>query len=374
MRTYLVSLVRRLLRGRAAGLPASWAGRRLLFVQLETALGTAVNATPVFAAIRTASPETQLNVVASGLTYELHRHSPRFTEVLNAPHPRKGYWRTACWFAWHLRRRRRDFDCVVLDSGNRRFGIDLLAWLSGIPHRVGFAHDRDLHHRSIPHRPDQSVMVNNLALVPLLLGAPAFAEPELFPSAADRAWAAAFCIERGIRPGASVVAIQTQTSGGQPNAWYDDRFALVARDAVDRHDAEVVFVGTAGDRPAITAIQSMMGRPSHSAAGRTTVGQLAALLERCRLLVTPDTGTMHVGRAVRVPMVIIANAANPRHEWLPEPSPHISILRFDSIPCAGCRLCYCSHRACMDGISSAEVSIAIDTHLRPGAANSLQIK
>src|SRR5579859_6339862 len=103
--------------------------------------------------------------------------------------------------------------------------------------------------------------------------------------------------------------------------------------------------------------------PAYSAAGRTDIPRLAALLGLCDLLVTLDTGTMHVGRAVGVPMVVIAPAKNPAHEWLPIGKKHIRILMRKDIPCARCGKTYCATRECMDEIGVPEVVEAIKAHL-----------
>jgi ADP-heptose:LPS heptosyltransferase len=88
----------------------------------------------------------------------------------------------------------------------------------------------------------------------------------------------------------------------------------------------VVFVGTAGDSAAVEGLRVEAGVGS-SVTGRTSVTELAALLAMSDAVVSLDTGTMHVGRAVGVPMVVIGPSWQRPIEWLPLGVPQVRILR-----------------------------------------------
>ncbi len=87
--------------------------------------------------------------------------------------------------------------------------------------------------------------------------------------------------------------------------------------------------------------------------GKTGLLQLAALLERCTLLVTNDTGTMHVGAAVGTPVVALFGSTPPLVTG-PWGEGH-KVVRKD-VPCSPCwkRVCPTDHR-CMDLITVDEV-------------------
>jgi ADP-heptose:LPS heptosyltransferase len=160
------------------------------------------------------------------------------------------------------------------------------------------------------------------------------------------------------------VAFQTQTSGGEPNQWFEDRFIQLANALYRKADAQIIFVGASSEVGRIESIRKSMSASSLSAAGRTTIPELAALLSMCDLLVTLDTGTMHVGRAVKVPMVVIAHAKAPEHEWLPPASENICILRRADVDCTPCRTSACVTRECMRRIHVSEVLAAAFAHLQ----------
>jgi ADP-heptose:LPS heptosyltransferase len=118
-----------------------------------------------------------------------------------------------------------------------------------------------------------------------------------------------------------------------------------------------VYAGTLGDAAAIEVIRTASGGIGVSVAGRTTVTELAALLAMSDAMVTLDTGTMHVGRAVKTPMVVLGPSWQKPTEWLPLEVANVRILRGvdrDTVP-EGYRL---------DEISAESVIEALDDLLR----------
>src|SRR5262245_30945497 len=232
------------------------AAKRFLCLQFETALGAAVHATPFYEALRRAIPDATIAVAGGRLAYEVLKYNPYIDEFLLAPPPQQ-QWRQAVWyFLTTIRRKRRQFDCVVMDSGNRRSRFALLALLSGIRRRVGFAMPRDWNHVSLQYDPTKSILDNNLSLVGLLGHYYGPTEPSVFFSQTELDQAEAFRHEHGISEQRPIVAIQTQTSGGEPNQWYDDRFVPVADHLYQCCGAQILFVGTAQEGARIDSIRS----------------------------------------------------------------------------------------------------------------------
>jgi ADP-heptose:LPS heptosyltransferase len=98
-----------------------------------------------------------------------------------------------------------------------------------------------------------------------------------------------------IHPGASVPERQ----------WPPERFAAVA-DKLAARGFRMVLTGSAGEQEVTSAVRRAMTAPSVDLAGLTDLGTLAALLTDAALLVSNDTGVMHVGEAVGTPLVAIS--------------------------------------------------------------------
>jgi ADP-heptose:LPS heptosyltransferase len=327
---------------------------RLLFLQYETALGAAVNATPVFEAVKAAAPEAFIAVASAGRPYEVLRHNPFIDHLVRTPSAHDGL-ASAAWHIVRACRRMERFDGCVSDSGNMKTRIALLAILSKAHRRIGFTVAPDLFHRPLHREPRLSIRDDNLRLTEALgLGCHA-AEPRVFFSWREVEAVERLLVRSGLQNRMPVVVFVTQTSGGQPTEWYGERFATVAKRLTLRHGAAIVFVGTASQSEGIERIRRQLTQDSVSFAGETDVPTLSALMCRADLVVTLDTGPMHLARAAGVPTVVIAPAWQPAFEWLPLDVATCLVLRRDDIACAECRKFFCSTRACMDQIGADEV-------------------
>jgi ADP-heptose:LPS heptosyltransferase len=338
--------------------------RRFLFLQYEIALGTAVHATPVYDALRKAVPDAHIAVLSNGIPFEVLKYNPNIDNLSQTPHPFKNWLASLRFFAAKVRRQRAAFDCVILDSGNRRFRLHVLALLSGVPLRLGFKIPRNFNHASLNYDPDQSVSRNNLRLLDLL-GHPCDpTEPAVYYSRAEVDRVQQLLERQGVSLNKPLVAFQTQTSGGEPNQWFDDRFIALADTLHHKTGVQTVFLGAKSEISRVQMLRSRLRTHSFSVAGCTDIPGLAALLSACDLLVTLDTGTMHVGRAVKVPMVVLAPGKNPEHEWLPPAAEHIRVIRHANTDCLPCRTTTCSTRECMKRIQVPEVLEATLLHLQ----------
>ncbi|HEY0163507.1 MAG TPA: glycosyltransferase family 9 protein, partial [Edaphobacter sp.] len=118
----------------------------------------------------------------------------------------------------------------------------------------------------------------------------------------------------------------TQNSGGQRTGWHTSRFVQVIRHAHNLGCA-VAYVGTEKDRAAIEELRQAADGIGVSLAGNTSVTELAALLALSDVAVSLDTGTMHVGRSVGLPTVVLGPSWQKPLEWLPLELPQARILR-----------------------------------------------
>jgi len=166
----------------------------------------------------------------------------------------------------------------------------------------------------------------------------------------------------GIDPSKPLVAINPMTTW-ETKHWRNDRFALVADHLLDREMA-VVFSGGSQDVQGIEEIRAAMTGKAVSLAGKTTLKDLAALYEKVNLLITTDTGPMHLAAATGTPVVALFGPTAP---WRTGPfgSGH-RILRAE-IPCSPCLKKYCDHgHECMEQISVNQVVEAALTMLKGG--------
>jgi ADP-heptose:LPS heptosyltransferase len=310
--------------------------RNFLLLQYPLALGTAIHATPLIAALHAAIPGARVSAAASGFALEILRGNPGLEQLVPTPSP----LRELLPSAQAIRKANifgRERYAVLLTTGNERSRVILAAMLSGGPTRVGFTLVPELASAYLHYDPRISQIANNLriiealghgsALLEQLQANPALIEPQVFPSAEDAATAHLLLKEQGIDESKPIAVFITQTSPTQRKSWHEERFRAVA-ETLHRDDSmQIVFAGTSAESPAIEALRDGLSFATASVAGQTSLLELSALLGLADIALTLDTGPMHLARAMRLPMVIIAPAWSPQVEWLPLGNPRARILK-----------------------------------------------
>jgi ADP-heptose:LPS heptosyltransferase len=298
----------------------------VLILEYMLPLGCCVHLTPVYEAIKQARPGTTITVATRGRGAALLRHNLFIDHLIQTRDPLVNLLGAVRSLTRSFARLNLRPDCCFTGAPDQRTRIAILGLFAGAGWRGGFTQSPQLYHRPLPYQSDRSLIDNNLQLLSLL-GVPSrHFEPRVFFSAADAAMAQA--LTQSANPeGKPLLVMVTQNSGGQSTGWHIERFAEVIRHAHDVLGCAIIYAGTASDFSAIEQIRRAAGEIGTSLAGQTSVTELAALLALSDAAVSLNTGTMHVGRAVGTPMVVIGSSWQRPIEWLPLGQPHIHILR-----------------------------------------------
>jgi ADP-heptose:LPS heptosyltransferase len=317
--------------------------RNFLLLQYPLALGTAIHATPLIAAIHAAIPGARVSAAASGFALEILRNNPGLERLIATPSPLRELLPAANAIR-HANVFGRERYAVLLTTGNERSRVILSALLSGSPNRVGFTLLPELAAEHLRFDPRLSQIANNLRILEILGHGPALLdqlqsnpnliEPQVFPSPEDKTTAHQLLREQGIDESKPIAIFITQTSPTQRKSWREDRFRAVAETLRRTHNMQIVFAGTSAESPAIEALRSSLSFPTASVAGQTSLLELSAIMGLADIALTLDTGPMHLARAMRLPMIIIAPAWSPAVEWLPLNNPRARILKNLDLPTA----------------------------------------
>lgn len=135
-----------------------------------------------------------------------------------------------------------------------------------------------------------------------------------------------------------------------------DGFAMAAQGLVRDHDIQIVFTGSSSEQELVGEIVSKMEAPAISLAGQLDLAGLAALLEHSPLLISNNTGPVHVAAAVGTPVVDIYALTNPQHT--PWNVPHR--LLFHDVPCKFCykSICPLGHHDCLRLVAPQTIAAA----------------
>jgi len=138
--------------------------------------------------------------------------------------------------------------------------------------------------------------------------------------------------------------------------WEPERFAALADRITDELSCKVVFTGSSTDGSVIEGISKKMKRQSINLAGRTSLKQLACLFTRCAVLVTTDTGPMHIGAAMGCRVVALFGPTAP---WRTGPYGRShEVIRTD-LECSPCFRKKCHDMSCMKEITVDRVFKAV---------------
>jgi lipopolysaccharide heptosyltransferase II len=171
---------------------------------------------------------------------------------------------------------------------------------------------------------------------------------------------------KGVVPGQQVIACHVSANNGQSKRWPVPYWATLMDSLISEDHAQIVLTGAPNDLPLIEKITSRMHEQPIVLAGKTSLTQLAALLKRADLLISGDSGPMHMASAVATPLIAIHGPTNP--ELSGPVSKQATILRSDiwCSPCyeardtADCRF---FTTQCMKNIQPAQVLSVVRTTL-----------
>lgn len=142
----------------------------------------------------------------------------------------------------------------------------------------------------------------------------------------------------------------------ETKGWEPTRFAELADRLAEAYDVEILFTGSAEDRKVVENIRKCMQHPAVDLTGKTRLRTLAAVFETVRLVVTTDTGPMHIAAAVGTPVVALFGPTAP---WRTGPvGPAHRIVR-TGIQCSPCYKRKCPRPICMEKIDVDRVMEAV---------------
>lgn len=343
---------------------------RILCLRLER-IGDLLMTLPALAELRALAPDATIDLVVGSWNAELATtvSSVDRIETLDARwlargrdgHALPGLLKRARGWA------RYRYDLAINFEPDVR--SNLLLAVTGARRLVGFASGGGgpLLDLALPYDPREHTTDNAVRLVRAALGGPtaATARPHLRIPEPDREEAARLLSR--LSPGPRI-AIHV-SAGRAVKQWPEARFAQVASRLIADRGASIVLTGATEDRAQVDQVR--LDLPADRVidlSGAASLTRLAALLERVSLIVTGDTGPMHLAQAVGTPIVAVFGPSDPRR-YAPR-GPLDRVVRID-LPCAPCNRirvpparCTGHTPDCLVGVDVAMVLQAVDAVLK----------
>ena len=308
-------------------------------------LGDVLLTTPAIRALRAAFPDKEIHALVGPWSASVLANVTDLDVILTLPFPgfnRAGKlnWRSPYQLVLNSARtlRKIGYDTVLVFRPDHWWGA-LLAYLAGIPRRIGYnlPDVAPFLTDSIEHL-HQHAILQSARLVEPLTGALKQSDLSLqFPvDDVNRAWVSGYLEAWGVAPNAPLIAVHPG-SGTWVKQWDDARWAFVADALADQLDGQVILTGGDHELALCRRIAAQMKHRPCIMAGDTGIGSLAALFERCEVVLGPDSGPLHLAVAAGAPTVTLFGPADPVEFGSWGSSERQQVL-YTSIGCRPCRV------------------------------------
>lgn len=324
-------------------------------------IGDGVMSLPALEALRARFPTSEIVLVTKPWVNELYWRLPsvnrQIVYKLASEHQGANGFRK---FVRELRAEH--FDAAILFQN--AFHAAWMAWCAGVPMRLGYARD------------GRSILLTDAVEVPspaayghqahyylqLLFRAGLIDKPEpineirLVLDSTEKTWAAKHLQKSGLSGPRFLVGLNPGAFYGPAKRWLLSRYAHLADRLIGAFHADVLIFGSAAERPLAEEIARAMKHTPLILAGETSLRQLMALLAQCHLVVSNDSGPMHLAAALGLPLVAIFGSTDERATGPVSLRARVVKRPVACSPC-GLRECPIDLR-CMQGVSVDDVYMA----------------
>lgn len=324
-----------------------------------TGMGNAILYTPVLRVLRHTFPDSKITLlVGSKTTAEILRGTHFIDEVIiyHRNHSLFGFYKFIVCM------RRKKFDMVITSFLDKSFKVALFSLLTKASYRVGFAGSwfSSIYTHRVPVVERKHEIEYNLDLV-RALEIPVRREKEKRPSlelsALEIELADDFLTKNNVTQNALLVGIHPGSglAAGEAKRWPLEKFAHLADLLQSLPRVKVVIFGGPEEKKLSDTMARSMDKTPLVTAAALDIRATAALIKKCRLFISNDSGLMHVATAVKTPVLALFG---PTLWWKNYPWGKENVVVRRKLKCSPCyryRPITCADRRCLTGISTAEV-------------------
>jgi len=332
-------------------------------------IGDAVMSQPLLVNLKAIYPQSQIDVLASSWVAPIYRACAEVYQVIEARLEHKQLqWGLRKQLAKQLEANQYDA-CFVLPNSLKSA---LIPWLANIPLRIGYRGEMRfglinfaLTNPSKRYRPP---MANHyLALCNVIDHAEEIDTNQPVDPKLNLSLTAKKSISNKLQVAAidekSIYVLCPGAEYGATKRWPIEYFATLAQQLIKNETgAQVILMGSKSDHTLGERIRSQASNTPkiHNWCGETSLDEAIALIGMSKVLVSNDSGLMHIGAALKIPQVAIFGSSDPQHT---PPLSYKAKVIWLNLPCSPChkRECPLGHLKCLKDILPATVLDAIQT-------------
>ena len=337
-----------------------------IIIRMPNWIGDFVMATPVLTDVRKAFPTSHITAMSRSPICDLLQESPDINELFHfSKTSRLGRRCERRNIIEKLRHGHYDLGILLTHS----FSSAWLFWWGHVQRRLGYQH----HWRSLlltdgvkfPESVDAQHLVTTYKMLLCPLGVPISAsKPRLYLAPKELEEARELLQRMRVPSHHALVGINPGATYGTAKCWLPNRFREVTERLLqDEHTSVIYFV----DQSSFSLVKEIcQGLPPRvvNLVGSTSLRQLAALIKLCDVLLTNDSGPMHVAAALETPVVALFGSTN---DIITGPYQSGTVIH-KHVECSPCfkRVCPIDFR-CMKQIEADEVYTKILDYLKKTA-------
>ncbi len=337
-----------------------------ILVRMPNWIGDLAMATPVLADLRAAFPEASITAMCKTPICALLAEDESIDELFCFTKPGNGFLR---------RQEKRDIIAKIRAGGydtgillTNSFSSAWWFWQGGVKRRIGFGGNLRTWLLTDPLPPvlEPLHQVDKYKRLLAPLGIPVSkTAPRLYLNPKEIGEAKQLLYQRGYVEGKKLVGINPGAAYGSAKCWLPERFRELAETLLKEKDLFVVFFGDASTVSLIKEICNGLPERAINLAGVTSLRELMCLIKECSVLVTNDSGPMHIGAAFGVPLVALFGSTD---EMATGPYGQSEAVIHKHPSCSPCfkRTCPIDFR-CMKQIGVGEVAERAHQALKRGA-------
>ena len=330
-----------------------------IVVRMPNWIGDAVMATPVLSDLREAFPDASITAMCRGVISDLLEKEDAIDELFCFQRPNSGF------------ERRRDQRDVIekLQAGKYDIGILLtnsfssawLFWQGNVQRRIGFRKGFRSFLLSdalaMPKRGSEHQVLTYKRLLEPLKIACSNRPPRLVVSNEEMAASVKLLTQRGYREGSPLIGISPGAAYGSAKCWPMERFRHLTEQLLQEEGLFVVVFGDAQMAASVKLLYKDLPSRFINLTNLTSLRELMCLIRLCDVLVTNDSGPMHIGAAFQVPLVALFGSTD---ESVTGPFGQRGSVIRKPVSCAPCfkRECPIDFR-CMKQIEVDDVFLAV---------------
>jgi heptosyltransferase-2 len=327
-----------------------------LLIRSANWIGDAVMTTPAIRMIRKGFPNTHISLLAKPWVSPVFENSEHIDQLLiyDGEKRHKGF---SGKFRLARDLKKYKFDVAILMQN--AFEAAFITFLSGIPIRIGYNTDarRLLLTHAVPCTKEIKKKHQTEYYMNILRGIGLDRDNQglyLKLSQKDRLRAEKILLEQHLSIDDRLIGINPGATYGPAKQWSPDRYANLADRIQALFGVRVVIFGGPGDKTLGRKISQKMSHRPVDLSGKTSLGEAMALIERCDLFISNDSGLMHVAAALDIPLIAVFGSTNPAATG---PLGSNSKVVQAAVPCSPCLKSECpeGHLNCMDQIDVERV-------------------